>query len=194
MIALKIDAKIEGKLPCIFKNDVRNLENFHRLKTSDFILESKMVESNQNKKFKTTKSIRCSVKTFYTFSKESLFLRYKKISKIVVKLGRFLQCSVHIFLEHDGWFWKFVLKTLWNHIMKNFQVKHGQCDIILPKSWVLYLGQVLESIYNFIIEHHVLQCLFVRGSNKKQTRGRIISIFTKGKTFSSLMTTKCFCW
>ena len=33
------------------------------------------------------------------------------------------------------------------------------------------------SIHKFIIELHVLQCLFVRGSNKKQRRGRIISNF-----------------
>ena len=34
------------------------------------------------------------------------------------------------------------------------------------------------SIHKFIIELHVLQCLFVRGSNKKQRRGRIISSLT----------------
>ena len=34
----------------------------------------------------------------------SLFLRYKKISKKAVKTGGFLQCSVHIFLGHDGCF------------------------------------------------------------------------------------------
>ena len=33
------------------------------------------------------------------------------------------------------------------------------------------------SIHKFIIELHVLQCLFVRGSNKKQRRGRIFSNF-----------------
>ena len=43
-------------------------------------------------------------KTFYTCSTESLFLRYKKISKKAIKLGSFLQCSVHIFLGHDGCF------------------------------------------------------------------------------------------
>ena len=43
-MALKIDAKFEGKLTFAFKNDMRNLENFHMLKNSDFILESKMVE------------------------------------------------------------------------------------------------------------------------------------------------------
>ena len=48
-MALKIDAKCEGKLTCTFKNDVKNLANFHRLKNSDFILESKMAELNQNK-------------------------------------------------------------------------------------------------------------------------------------------------
>ena len=47
-MALKIDAKFEGKLSCAFKTDMRNLANFHKLKNSDFILESKM-KLNQNK-------------------------------------------------------------------------------------------------------------------------------------------------
>ena len=49
---LKIDAKFEGKLTCAFQNDMRNLANFHRLKNSNFILESKVVELNQNKNSK----------------------------------------------------------------------------------------------------------------------------------------------
>ena len=63
LMALKIDAKFEGKLTCAFKNDMRNLVNFHRLKNSNFILESKMAELNQ--KFKTTRSTRYSVKTLF---------------------------------------------------------------------------------------------------------------------------------
>ena len=51
-MALKIDANFEGKLTCVFKNGMRNLTNFHRLKNSDFTLESKMVELNQNKNLK----------------------------------------------------------------------------------------------------------------------------------------------
>ena len=47
-MAVNIDSKFEGKLICDFKNDMKNLENFHRLKNSHFILESKMVELNQN--------------------------------------------------------------------------------------------------------------------------------------------------
>ena len=71
-------------------------------------------------------------KTFYPCSTESLFLRYKKVSKIAVKLGSFLQCSIEMFLRHDGW----------NHIMKNFQVKQGQLhhipkNILLWKLWVI---------------------------------------------------------
>ena len=42
-MALKIDAKLT------FKCDIRNLANFHRLKNSDFILESKMVELKKKK-------------------------------------------------------------------------------------------------------------------------------------------------
>ena len=49
LMALKIGAKFEGRLTCAFKNYLRNLANFHRLKNSDFILESKMAELNQNK-------------------------------------------------------------------------------------------------------------------------------------------------
>ena len=48
----KIDAKFEGKLTCAFKNDMKNLANFHRLKNSDFILRSKMAQLNQNKNSK----------------------------------------------------------------------------------------------------------------------------------------------
>ena len=51
-MALKIDAEFEGKLTCAFKNDMKNLANFHRLKTSDFIVESKMVELHQIKNSK----------------------------------------------------------------------------------------------------------------------------------------------
>ena len=39
----------------------------------------------------------------------------------------------------------------------------------------LYFWQVLESIHKFIIWLHALQCLFLRGFNKRQRRGRIIS-------------------
>ena len=49
LIALKIDAKFEGKLTCSFKNEMRNLaknSDIHRLKNSDFILESTMPELN----------------------------------------------------------------------------------------------------------------------------------------------------
>ena len=48
----KIDAKFEGKLTCAFQNNMKNLENFHRRKNRDFILESKMPELNQNKNLK----------------------------------------------------------------------------------------------------------------------------------------------
>ena len=51
-MALKIDAKFEGKLTCAFKNDIKNLGNFHWLKNSNFILESKIAELNQNKNSK----------------------------------------------------------------------------------------------------------------------------------------------
>ena len=51
-MAMKIDVKFEEKLTCTSKNDMKNLGNFHRLKNSDFILESKMAELNQNQNSK----------------------------------------------------------------------------------------------------------------------------------------------
>ena len=53
-MTLKIGAKFEGKLTCAFKNDMKNLANFGRLENSDFILESKMAELNQNQNSKQT--------------------------------------------------------------------------------------------------------------------------------------------
>ena len=105
-MALKIDAKFEGKLTCTVQNDMRNLANFHRLKNSDFILESEMAELNQDKNSKqldrpdavrklcfTWKKMNSTInKTFYTCSTESFFLRYKKISKKAVKIDGFLRC------------------------------------------------------------------------------------------------------
>ena len=40
--------------------------------------------------------------TDYTRSTKFLFQKYKKVSKIGVKLGSFLHCSAHIFLGNDG--------------------------------------------------------------------------------------------
>ena len=51
-MALETDAKFEGKLTCAFKNDMRNLANFHRVKNSNFILEKRIVQLNQNKNSK----------------------------------------------------------------------------------------------------------------------------------------------
>ena len=65
-MVLKIDAKFEGKLTCAFKNDIKNLTNLYMLKNSKFILESKMVELNQNKNsYIITRLTRCSVKTLF---------------------------------------------------------------------------------------------------------------------------------
>ena len=126
----------------------------HWVKNIDSILENNMAELIQKKKnskqamdkmqcenfISPWKWINSTVnKTFYTCYAESLFLRYKKIFKKAVKLGNFLQSSVHIFLGHDGCVWKINLRILFNHIMKNFQVKHGQCDSIIfpPKHFLL---------------------------------------------------------
>ena len=51
-MALKVAEIFEGKLTYAFKNDLRNLANFYMLINSNFNLESKMVEINQNKNSK----------------------------------------------------------------------------------------------------------------------------------------------
>ena len=61
-MAVNIDAKFGGKLFCAFKNDMGNLAKIQRLKSSDSILENK---TKSKSKFKTTRSTRCSMKTFF---------------------------------------------------------------------------------------------------------------------------------
>ena len=60
-----------------------------------------------------------------------IVLKDKKIFKKAVSLGGFFQCSIYMFLGHDNCFWKINLEILLNHIMNNFQIKHGQCDSII---------------------------------------------------------------
>ena len=59
-MALNIDAKFEGKLPCAFKNDMRNLANFHQ------------------SKFKSLK-IRTFIGSFYPKSKMYEFKIYRRV-------------------------------------------------------------------------------------------------------------------
>ena len=66
-MALKIDAKFEGKLTCAFKNDITNWDNFYRPKNSDFILEINMAELNQNKKSKQPDQSDTIWKLYFTF-------------------------------------------------------------------------------------------------------------------------------
>ena len=61
-----IDAKFEGKLTCAFKNGMRNLPNFHRLKYSDFILESEKVKLNQNKNSKQLDQLDAVRRLYFT--------------------------------------------------------------------------------------------------------------------------------
>ena len=51
-MALNTDANFEGKRTYILNNDIKNLANFHSLKNSDCILESKMAKLNPNKNSK----------------------------------------------------------------------------------------------------------------------------------------------
>ena len=46
------DATFEGKLSCALKNDMRKLENFHRLSNRNFVLEKKVAQRNKKKNSK----------------------------------------------------------------------------------------------------------------------------------------------
>ena len=131
-------------------------------------------------------------------------IRCKQISKKSVKLSSFFQCSVYIFLGHDSCVWKIDLRILWSHVMKNFQIRHGQCDsVIYPKTFafqcskllldlcladskILYFWYVLKSIHKFIIEVNALQCLFVRGCYKNKGGVGLFQISQKGIIFCLL--------
>ena len=58
--------------------------------------------------------------------------------------------------------------------------------LCLADSRTPYFWYALESIHKFIIELYILQCLFVKESNKKQRRGTIISHVTKEILFHLL--------
>ena len=125
--------EIQGKPTCAFKNDMRNLENFHSLKDSNFILERKMAELNKNKKLETTRTTRCSIKTLFYLGNKWITQLTKILTNVLLKFSEAITKlpNLHIFWGHDGCFWKINLRILWNHIIKKFQVKHGQCDIII---------------------------------------------------------------
>ena len=65
-MALMINAKFEVKLTSAFKKDMRNLTNFHRLKDSDFILESKMTELSEYKNSKQPDQPDAMLKLYFT--------------------------------------------------------------------------------------------------------------------------------
>ena len=67
-----------------------------------------------------------------------------------------------------------------HHIPQNifFRKLELWLNLSLADSRILCFWQVPKSIHKCIIKLHVLQCLFVRGSNKKQKKGRIISNFS----------------
>ena len=69
LIEPKIHAKVDRKLSCTFKNDIMNLKNFHRLKNSNFILESKMAQLNQNKNSNKTDQPYLVWKFYFTLEK-----------------------------------------------------------------------------------------------------------------------------
>ena len=93
-MTMKNDAKLEEELTCCFNIDMKNLTTFDpsTRKSQRFALLMGSFRS---------KYIMFELKMYRGVM---LFLRYKRIPKKAVKLGSFLQYSVHIFLGHDGCF------------------------------------------------------------------------------------------
>ena len=82
---------------------------------------------------------KCIIFCFFSILK--LQFHFCHISAILLLLSEincvYVLCFL-CFLGHDGCLWEINLRILWNHIMKNFQVKHGQCDtIIFPRTFLL---------------------------------------------------------
>ena len=60
----------DAKFDCAFRNDLRNWVNFHRLKNSNFILQIKMAELNQNKNLKQLDHPGAVRKLYFTLEKD----------------------------------------------------------------------------------------------------------------------------
>ena len=94
---------------------------------------------------KVTRSTRCSVKTLSCLGNKwiakltKLFTHVlqNRCSESIKKFSRKLASQVVFFNGQYIYFynWKVNLKILWNHIMKNFQLKYCQCDsVIFPRN------------------------------------------------------------
>ena len=104
------------------------------------------------------------------------------MSKKAVKLGSFLQCSVHLFLVPDGCFIEWWVNYFQNFLETYHEELPGKpwsmwqhhvpqnifLNLDLANSRILHFWQVLESLHKFVIALHLLQCLFVGGSNKNK--------------------------
>ena len=80
---------------------------------------------------------------------------------------------------------------MWQHHIPqkfSFESFKSLLGFFLADGRILYFCEVLESIHKFIIEIHVLQCLFIKGSNKKR-KDRILQISQKETLFHLLWQT-----
>ena len=183
--------RVTQKLTCGLENDIRDLADFPQStrKSQNWDFDGIFLSKVENVWLKIYRGVMCHDNEVWCKIQRGMTCQFKideefdefwpehsKISKICTLTGGFwpkymFELKKYRGVMFDGtedwWFFK--------------------------KEWkrILYFWQALESLRKFTIKLHVLQCLFVRASNKKQRRGRIISNFTKGETFSSLMTTKC---
>ena len=79
--------------------------------------------------------------------------------------------------------------SMWQyHIPQTFSFESFKflLDLCFVNSRILYFWEVLESIHKFIIELHVLQCLFVKGLIKNKGGIGLFQISQKERPFHFL--------
>ena len=113
-----------------------------RLKKSDFILESKIAELNQNKKPKYQLKLGNTV----AYPNRQLFISApqnyctnKSVGKFPKKIAhaRFLQCSAYIVLSQDNDLGKINLKHLWNHRVRKIRQSMVNMSVSCPLTFSL---------------------------------------------------------
>ena len=138
-MTLKIDTKFEGKLTCAFKNDVRNLANFHQNTWKSLRF---MCYENEEW-YKIWKRIDLSVQNWYVEFDE-FWPTHLKISKICALMGCFwpkyvmfeLKKYRGVVFDSTEYWCKIWRKTEWS-----FQKRHEEVSKFSPehvwksKSW-----------------------------------------------------------
>ena len=152
-MTLRTDVKLEGKLTYAFQNDMRNLANFHRLKNSDFILESKIAELKQNKNLKQLDWPDAMRKLYF------IYLGNKWIAQLTIFLCMFYRIVVlkEVYQNfqdscENRWFssmfstyisrtWWLLLKDLFKNLVKTYH------EELPSKAWSMSQHHIPQNIF-----------------------------------------------